>query len=249
MIIAALQYDIAWENPQANYTKIKSILQNSDVDGVDILVLPEMFNTGFSMDSKRIAETYDGPSVSFLKYVAQEYSLLVIATMATLVEGKYYNRCIGISPQGQEFFYDKKHLFSHAGEHIGYNKGKTRTTTDYKGWRICPLICYDLRFPTWSYNDDNIDLYIYMANWPTPRVRHWSQLLLARAIENQSYVLGVNRIGNDGSSLSYCGQSAIIDFNGTYLEQANNHEGLMKANLDYDNLNDFRKKLPFLKDQ
>ena len=249
MNIAGLQYEIIWEDPKANFDVITTMLSKENKKDIDVVVLPEMFNTGFSMNSAAIAESMDGPSIQFLQSIAVTYDVLVIASLAIKDNGHYYNRCVGVTATGVEFSYDKKHLFAYANEDKAYSKGASRVVFDYKGVKICPLVCYDLRFPLWSYNDAEIDVYIYMANWPETRVHHWSSLLVARAIENQAYVVGVNRVGQDGTGYEYNGRSAAVDYNGVYSAQAYDQAGIMKSKVDVEALKAFRRKLPFLKDQ
>lgn len=246
--ITALQYDIIWENPVKNFEKISHLLSLSDIEGSDIIVLPEMFNTAFSMSSALIAETMDGLSIQILKNLAQRYQCMIMGSLAITDGGDTYNRVVAVTETEDLYTYDKAFLFSPAGEDTAYTAGSQRLVIDYRGWRICPMVCYDLRFPTWSYNTSDIDLYIYMASWPETRIHHWSSLLMARAIENQAYVVGLNRIGVDGNELSYNGRSTIIGVDGTVISHLEATEQSINGTLSKGDLVEYRAKLPFLKD-
>lgn len=246
--ICAVQYDIVWENPKANFDIISKLLDNEQLDNIDLIILPEMFNTGFSMTGIPIAEYIDGDSIQFLKHIAGQYNAWVIASLAIVEDGLIYNRLIVASKQKVEFFYDKTHLFSLAGEDQVFRRGKEKLVFDYKGWSICPLVCYDLRFPMWSFNIESIDLYIYIASWPSTRIHHWSTLLTARAIENQSFVIGLNRVGADNNNLIYNGRSAIFSFDGTKIMESEGQSCSMTQILDKKAQSEYKMKFPFIKD-
>ncbi len=207
--IALCSLNSVWENPKANFIKIEKLMKNIEAD---ILILPEMFATGFSTNIKKIAQSNDGQSVFFMKKLASAMNFVVCGSLPIYENEKYYNRFFWVEPNGMIKTYDKHHLFSYDSEDKFYTAGKIKLTFEYKGWKICPLICYDLRFPVWSRNVENNDLYIYVANWPEAREDAWNTLLKARAIENMAYVAGVNRSGTDGNNFTYKGASFV--FNG-----------------------------------
>lgn len=246
--ITTIQSPLSWEKPEANRNyfeeKINRVVQESD-----LIILPEMFTTGFSMDAERLAEPMDGESVSWLKRMAQKASKTICGSLIIEDGGNYYNRLIWMRPDGSFETYDKRHLFRMADEHHYYTGGKERLIIELKGWRICPMICYDLRFPVWSRNNNEYDLLIYVANWPEVRQNAWSSLLIARAIENLSYVVGVNRIGEDGKQISYSGDTAIIDFKGNKISTTKAFEEKVETTeLSMNELHDFREKFPAFMD-
>lgn len=247
--VALIQNPIEWENPEYNceYFERKISLIKEDTD---LVILPETFTTGFSMASKHLSETMDGPSVKWMKRVAKENKVRILGSLI-IKEGKNtYNRLLAVGPKGIEAQYDKRHLFTMAGENENFTAGKSRVIWDFKGWRICLQICYDLRFPVFSRNQDDYDCLIYVANWPERRSYPWKTLLLARAMENQSYVIGCNRIGSDENGITYSGDSAIIDPTGEYLvEVPSNEEGIFYQELDKTILNQCRKQFPVLNDR
>ncbi len=241
--VATVQSSLVWENPKANFDHFENLL--SSVEDVDLIVLPEMFNTGFSMESSRLSETMDGSSVNWLKSVASQKNCVVTGSVIIEEEGNYYNRLVWVNPSGDIFHYNKRHLFRMANEHEFFSPGKERLVVELKGWKICPMICYDLRFPVWSRNDINFDLLMYVANWPAPRTDAWSSLLKARAIENQCYCIGVNRIGEDEAGRSYSGATGIYDPKGQLLNELKiDEECVQIAELSYLDLADFRAKFP-----
>ncbi len=249
LTVTILQSDLHWEDIDKNLTmfsqKIDSITEPSD-----IIVLPEMFNTGFSMESEKLAETMNGKSVSWLKETAQNKKAAVVASLIIEENDNYYNRLIWAEPEGEIYTYDKRHLFRMANEHKHFSGGKDLLIVHYKGWRICPLVCYDLRFPVWSRNVDengnNIyDCLIYIANWPAARKAPWSKLLEARAIENQCYVVGLNRVGIDGKLIDYSGNSAVINPKGEVISNiAESTNTTQTISISLNELNDFREKFP-----
>jgi len=217
-------------------------------------VLPEMFSTGFSMNSKALAEDNAGATVEWLRTQAKRLGAAVTGSFIAEDGGKYYNRLVWMFPEGNFATYDKRHLFTYAREDQSYSAGDKRLVVEYLGWRICPLVCYDLRFPVWSRNDGRedgkyYDVLIYVANWPAPRMNAWKSLLPARAIENQAYVVGVNRVGEDGSNAEYLGNSCIIDFMGKMMASKAGIEATRNAVLDWDLLSAFRKRFRFLNDK
>jgi omega-amidase len=246
--IALVQFDIVWESVAENCWKIEQLVCDSKSE-IDILVLPETFNTGFSMNPEKVAETIDGDTVEWMKYLASRRNLVVCGTLFVYEKGKYFNRMYWVDPEGKTFSYDKRHLFSMGGEDKFFTPGKSQTIIEYKGWKIFPQICYDLRFPVWSRNTQSYDLMINMANWPTSRSEIWKTLLKARAIENQCYVVAVNRIGVDGMGLEYSGDSQVIDPKGIKIFKAENREIIETVTIDYNHIHTFRKKFNTLKDR
>ncbi len=244
--ITAIQSELHWEDVDQNLAmfsgKIDAISEETDV-----IVLPEMFNTGFSMLSEKLSETMKGKSVYWMKEIAQKVNAVIIGSLVIEEDNNCYNRLIWAQPDGEVKTYDKRHLFRMANEHEHFKAGTERLIIDYKGWKICPLVCYDLRFPVWSRNssENQYDLLIYIANWPGARKAPWSKLLEARAIENQCYVVGVNRVGKDGKDIAYAGNSAIINPKGeiisTIAENENCSETIL---LSLEQLNNFRKAFP-----
>jgi omega-amidase len=243
MIVHALEYNISWKNPAENFKIILDLTQDIKAD---ILVLPEMFNTGFCIKAPEIAEDKQGLSFQFLVNLSKEKQLAVIASMAFIEDGLYYNRLFFIKPDGSYQYYNKRHLFSFAGEDALFTKGQKPCIVHYKNWRIKLQVCYDLRFPVFSRNLQNYDLLIYVANWPQNRQLAWDSLLPARAIENQAFVLGVNRCGTDANGLSYQGNSQLISFDGKILAKTENN--MLHTSLNLKVLQEFRNNFPFLND-
>ena len=249
MKISIVQTDIIWENKQENLRLLREKL--SPLRGTtEIVVLPEMFTTGFSMNSRLLAEPVSGTTLRSLKNYAIEFHLSLAGSFICEEQGSYYNRAFLITPDEQEFYYDKRHLFrmGHEAEH--FSAGSRKVIIPYNGWNICLQVCYDLRFPVWSRNVNNeYDLLIYVASWPTPRIQAWNTLLCARAIENQCYVCGVNRIGTDGYRLHYNGGSVVYSALGeeiTSLPDGQDDSTTVTINLT--TLQRFREKFPVWKD-
>ena len=243
--ITVLQSELHWENVDKNLSmftdKIASI-----TDATDLIVLPEMFTTGFTMDSAKFAETKSGKTIQWMKLQAKNKNAAIVGSIIIAEEGKYYNQLIWANPDGEIWSYNKRHLFRMAGENQYYSAGTERIIVDWKGWKICPLICYDLRFPVWSRNQMPLyDCLIYIANWPEARKEPWSKLLEARAIENQVYVLGVNRVGVDGKNIPYSGNSVVIDPKGNAISKIPSHQNYIQTiELNRQELDDFREKFP-----
>ncbi|MEY4133900.1 MAG: amidohydrolase [Saprospiraceae bacterium] len=245
--VSLVQADLAWEDRPANLQRLNAMI--SPLQGcTDLIVLPEMFTTGFSMSAERLAEPNSGATGVWMAGQAAKTGAVLAGTFIVSEGGRYYNRLLWARPDGTVSHYDKRHLFSLSGEHLHYCPGANRLLTELKGWKICPLICYDLRFPVWSRNTDAFDLLIYTANFPARRSYAWKQLLIARAIENQCYTIGVNRTGNDGNGIEYSGDSCVLDFEGHYLAQAPAGEHVVSCVLEAAPMQDFRKKFPFLND-
>jgi len=245
--ITIAQYDIQWENKQSNLNKIENIL--SGLEGkTDLVVLPEMCTTGFSMNVSPLAENVEGDTVSKLKQWSVDLNIALAGSFMAKDENGYFNRGFFITPQVCSF-YDKRHLFRMGEESRYYQKGKNRLIVEHKGVKVCLMICYDLRFPVWSRNVDNgYDLLLYVANWPQSRAKVWETLLVARAIENMSFVCGVNRIGIDGLGLAYNGNSMVLDARGNILSRISEDEQTETVEIFIDELTRFRKKFPVWKD-
>lgn len=256
MRLSIVQSSLVWENPAANREMFSEKL--IALKGrTDLVVLPEMFSTGFSMNAATLAEPMDGPTVRWMKDMAGELGAAVIGSFICADSGRYYNRLVFMRPDGNYQIYDKRHLFSLAGEAEHFSPGRKRVTAEWMGWRICPLICYDLRFPAWSRNSPGsfaggleplYDLLIYVANWPARRAHHWSTLLTARAIENQAFVAGVNIAGTDGNGLEYSGDSALIDYSGQQIFGVLGREDIVTTELSLEEMQHYRRQLPFLQD-
>ena len=245
--ISTAQYDIVWEDKTKNLQKIKNILLEA-AGKTDLVILPEMCTTGFSMNVSALAETIDEETLSLLKKWAGEFDLAICGSFIAKETTDYYNRGFFIT-SNNILFYDKRHLFRMGDEPLHYNFGNNKLIVKHKGFNICLLICYDLRFPVWARNRNNeYDLLIYVANWPVSRIKVWNVLLAARAIENMSYVCGVNRIGKDGLGLEYNGNSKILDFKGNTLLTAEDKECTDTFELSLSELNKFREKFPVWKD-
>jgi omega-amidase len=243
--ITLVQFDIAWENRTENLNRLEGLLPGKGE--TDVVILPEMFTTGFSMHPERVYETMEGKTIRWLKTKAREKDVAITGSVIIKEQDKMYNRCLWVSPDGGIKTYDKHHLFTMGEENKHYTAGASKLIAVYKGWRICPLICYDLRFPVWSRNRKNYDILIYMANWPSPRHYAWKKLLTARAIENQAFCFGVNRTGSDEEGASYLGDSAFIDAKG-YGVFLGSRECIRTFEVSWSELHDLRHKFPFLPD-
>ncbi len=243
-----VQAHLQWEDKKANLKHLGR--QLAGLQGqTDLVVLPEMFTTGFTMNAQPLAEPTDGPTLQWMAEQAARLNAVITGSFIAEEGGRYFNRLLWARPDGSHAFYDKRHLFTLAGEHEHYSPGNQRLIVDIKGWKALPLICYDLRFPVWARNADHYDLLIYTANWPEMRRQAWRTLLAARAIENQSYTLGVNRVGKDGNGFPYTGDSSAFDFAGEELFHAATVEGLFTVTLSYEAQQEFRNKLRFLADR
>ncbi|THF49450.1 amidohydrolase [Flavobacterium supellecticarium] len=249
MKISIIQAPLFWENPEVNRNYFAAKIQNIPEDSL-LIVLPEMFSSGFTMNPGEVAETMDGTTVNWMKQTATEKNCAITGSLVIKEDGNFYNRLLFVFPNGDVEHYDKRHLFSLAGEHKTYTSGGTeRLVVNYLGWRICPLICYDLRFPVYSRNNDDYDLLIYVANWPQVRILAWDTLLKARAIENMSYVIGVNRIGDDVNHNFYSGHSQVLDYLGNALVEPVEKEVVFSVQLDKELMLANRNKLGFLRDR
>ena len=210
LTIALVQTDLVWENPKQNKNNIDKKI-DAISEKIDLIILPEMFTTGFTMNPYDFAETMDGGVILWLKSVAKTKNTAITGSLIIRENGEYYNRLVFVFPSGEIQIYDKRHTFTFAGEDKVFTAGNNKLIIDYKGWKICPLICYDLRFPVWARNVENYDVLLYVANWPKPRINAWNTLLKARAIENMCYCVGVNRVGVDSRGNTYTGNSSVYD--------------------------------------
>ena len=247
MDITLIQSELYWEDREANLEMLDKSL--SSLEDTDLVVLPEMFNTAFSNRSESLSESMDGPTVTWMKEHALKGNFTLTGSLMIKDNDAYFNRLLWVSPDGKVEYYNKRHLFRMAGEHDHFNAGKERVIVELNGWRVMLQVCYDLRFPVFSrnrYRDGRFeyDLILYVANWPKPRHLAWSTLLRARAIENLVYCIGVNRIGTDANGLAYQGGSAIIDYLGTPLKEADHEPCILRSTISKEKLFDFRAKFP-----
>lgn len=248
MVISVIQAPLVWENPIANmlyfHEKIKAANPRTD-----LVVLPEMFTTGFSMNPFLTAETMQGDTIRWMQSAAMQFQFAITGSIIVFENKQFYNRMVFVHPNGAIDYYDKRHLFTLAGEDKIYSPGSEKVIVEYKFWKICLQVCYDLRFPVFSRNVENYDVLIYVANWPSVRIKAWDALLRARAIENMCYVIGVNRIGTDNNKHEYVGHSQAIDFFGDYLLEPQTEEGIFEVMVYKAPLKTARKELNFLNDR
>jgi omega-amidase len=250
LTITLIQTNLRWENKTANLAMFEEKIE-SVVGKTEVVLLPEMFSTGFSMQPEKLSETMDGTTLAWMKKAANENHLILCGSIIIEENGKFYNRLIWMLPNGSFGVYDKRHLFAYGKEDEHYTPGNKRLIASVKGWKICLNVCYDLRFPVWSAQDQqqgNYDVLVYVANWPERRSLAWKTLLQARAIENQCYVAGVNRVGNDGNNIYHAGDSSVIDPMGHIIYQKNKEEDIFTCTLSKDHLQQVREKYPFLSD-
>jgi predicted amidohydrolase len=242
--VTVIQTPLYWETPGANRAMLEEKIWQVDLP-TDLIILPEMFTTGFTMNAKEQAEVFPGPTFKWMQQLSEQTKAVLTGSYIVKEKGNYFNRLLWVYPDGTYFYYNKRHLFRMAKENDVYSPGSEKIIVKLKGWNICPLVCYDLRFPVFSRNNNNLyDLLIYVANWPAARASAWNTLLQARAIENLSYVIGVNRIGEDGNNIPYAGNSAIVDFKGDYLHRFYEEEDIINVTLSKDQLSAFRAKFP-----
>jgi predicted amidohydrolase len=240
--VALIQEDLYWQDPQANRNLFQTYFE--ELADVDLVVLPEMFTTGFTMAAAEHAETMDGASVAWMKKQTRRYGFALTGSVIIEDQGRYFNRMVLVQAGVVVNTYDKRHLFRMAGEHHSFCPGQTRVVVPVAGWRVALQVCYDLRFPVFSRNRNDYDLVLYVANWPAARRRAWQALLPARAIENLSYCVGVNRVGYDGVGVAYSGDSVIVDYRGDLMASAGEHAGIARAQLSAAGLAAFRDKFP-----
>ena len=272
LTVTTIQPDLQWEDKTANLRRLEEKIDGITVH-TELVILPEMFATGFSMRPELLAEPMEGPTVAWMRTIATRKKIILTGSVIIEEEGKYFNRLIWMLPNGQYGYYDKRHRFAYAGENEHYSAGHKRLVASVKGWRILLLVCYDLRFPVWSRQAPQeraaapgpttapgdavlpqdargleYDLIIYVANWPQRRSLAWKTLLQARAIENQAYVIGVNRVGNDGNNIEHSGDSMIIDPLGEILYHGVGKEEVFTLTLEKEKLDAIRERFPFWKD-
>jgi len=251
--VAIIQSELYWEDVSANLMMFEEKIWNLE-EGVDFILLPEMFNTGFSMNPEKLAEVPGLHTEKWLRQMASQRKALVGGSYIVKDGGNYYNRFVAAYPDGKIKYYNKRHLFSLAKEEVYFTAGEDRLILEYKSWKICPLICYDLRFPVWSRNslvnegEYAYDLLVYAASWPKPRIAAWDALIKSRAIENVSYVAGANRVGSDNNDNEYVGHSGVYDFAGQAMDKLVEGEGIVTAKLSKEALREFRSRFPFIDD-
>lgn len=246
--LALVQTSLHWEDAAANKRDMDAKLRN--LSDVDVVFLPEMFTTGFSMRPSVLAETMEGETVQWMISWSKELNSVVTGSLIIEEDNQFFNRLIWAEPDGSVKTYDKRHRFSYAGEHEEYTAGSARPTWEYRGWKIRPQICYDLRFPAWARNDDNYDLLFYVANWPERRSYPWKSLLVARAIENMSYVVGLNRVGEDGNGIMHSGDSGVFNALGEAIAGPVSHaEEVIQVTIQKSHLDETRSRFGFLNDR
>lgn len=249
LIISLVQSNPVWEDISMNLKQLSQNIEQLKND-TDMIILPELFSTGFTMNASALAESMSGRGVTWMLETAKSKNCLVIGSLLIEENEKYFNRLIVAFPEGRTAHYDKRHLFSFAGEDKVFTAGKDKLIFEYKGFRICPLICYDLRFPVWVRNTEEVDLLLFVANWPDARMLAWDTLLKARAIENLCYVVGVNRVGEDNNNLTYTGHSAVYDAMGdTILTFESGMSVTGSLTIDHDHIELTRKQFRFLEDR
>jgi predicted amidohydrolase len=242
--VTLVQPDLIWENTEKNLARLEDMIMKIK-DPTDLILLPELFSTGFSMNASSLAEDMNGPTIHWLKRLASDLSCCIAGSMIVKESGNFFNRLVFMFPSGKFDVYDKRHLFRMGKEHEYYNPGTKKLIVEYKKWKIRPLICYDLRFPVWSRNCMDYDVLLYLASWPESRKNVWEALLKARAIENLSYVIGVSRVGKDGNRINHTGDSILFDFKGyPVLRLPENIETIGSVELNKDKLNEFRSSFP-----
>ncbi|MBC8321019.1 MAG: nitrilase family protein [Bacteroidetes bacterium] len=246
--ILALQADLFWENPEKNRAAFEKRIER-EFNSHHLIILPETFTTGFPVDPYRFSENIDGPTVKWMRQISAKYNSVIIGTLLINTDDKYANTLVWMYPDGSFKFYKKRHVFSMGGEHEKITAGSEKLIINYMGWKIRPMICYDLRFPVWCKNNFDLkrgfeyDMAIYVSNWPAVRSYPWKTLLLARAIENQAYVIGLNRVGTDGPGNKYSGDSMIVDAKGVVIKAGTeSKEEALSIKLSYSSLIDFRNK-------
>lgn len=248
MKISVLQPDMKWQDKKANFTKIE-LLARSLYGNTDLVILPEMFSTGFSMEPAILCESIEGETLCWMRKISRQGNFGICGSYIVMENRDFYNRWVFVSPEDDIFYYDKRHLFNMGEEDRFYKQGKARLVFEFRGIRISPYICYDLRFPVWSRNKGEYDLAIYSANWPEARINVWNTLLQARAIENQCYVAGSNRVGIDGNGIRYNGNSCIVNPRGEVIFKAgSDKECSITAEISKTELNEFRNKFNVYRD-
>ena len=242
-----VQARIRWKDPAENRAHLQSLVEQSAED-FELVVFPETFTTGFLGDSDQPEEDMDGPTVKWMHAIAAGNDIAVAGSIVIMENGQRYNRLVFVTPEGRVEQYDKRHLFAFGGENKRYTAGESRVVVSYRGWRICLQICYDLRFPAWCRNRNDYDLMLLVANWPARRLHHWLSLLEARAIENQAWVIGLNRVGKDGNGLQYPGRSVVFDPLGATTADLGDQECTQIVTLDLELVSQARTDFPFQND-
>ena len=246
--LSLIQSNLFWEDLPANLSHFEKLISN--IKDTDIILMPEMFNTAFCPKSIHLAESMDGKTINWMKEISKTKNCAIIGTLMIKAGENIFNRLVWISKNGTIYTYDKHHLFSLIKEERSISKGKKRLIVEVEGWKICPLICYDLRFPVFSRNDVEYDVLIYLANWPVKRIDAWDTLLKARSIENQCYTIGVNRVGEDGNEIPFNGHSKVFDAFGKELFSATeNKEKILQFKISLDDLKLKRRQMNFLQDR
>jgi len=246
--ITLLQVYLFWENIDKNLQNI-SLRLSFIREKTDLIILPEMFNTGFTMNAEALAENMDGKTMQWMKEKAAQYDAIIMGSLIIKEKGNFYNRLIWMNPDGSYQKYDKKHLFSLSGEDKVFTPGTKKLLVEFKGWKISPVICYDLRFPVWLRNKtDGYDLLIAVANWPEKRAPHWRSLIQARAIENQSFIIALNRVGHDGNGVYYCGDTTCLNPDGNTIYYKRDEEDLYTFTINKNEVSKIREEMPFLLD-
>lgn len=242
--ITLVQSHVYWESPVKNRSQFEAKLSNTQQ--TDLIILPELFNTAFSVTNE--GESMTGETIKWMFRLASKKKAVVLGSLIIKENSKKYNRLICMNPDGSYQYYDKRHLFGLMNESSYFTQGKNRLIINIKGWKLCPLICYDLRFPVFSRNNEDYDILVYVANWPASRIDHWDKLLVARAIENQCFVAAVNRVGSDINGVEFSGHSSLIDYNGNIIFKGDDNEHLKTLTINKVELESSRLKFPFLKD-
>lgn len=248
MKIALIQSSLFWENPIANRNHFEEKI-NALTEKVDLIVLPEMFSTGFTMNPKAVFETMQGETLLWMQSLAKAKNCAITGGLVVKENDNFYNRLVFVFPSGEIQTYDKRHLFTLAGEDKVYTAGEEKLIVDYLGWKICPLVCYDLRFPVFARNVEEYDVLLYVANWPKVRIQAWDILLKARSVENMCYTIGVNRVGLDNNNFEHDGHSQVVDFMGNYVLEPQENEGVFVIELNKEKLLEARNRLGFLNDK
>ena len=249
LTVAIVQTNLIWENPTENRRLLNNKI-NAITTDIDLIILPEMFTSGFTMNAISVSETMDGETIAWLKTRANEKQASIIGSLVISENDNFHNRLVCVEPSGVVTHYDKRHTFTLAGEHKVYTAGTEKVIFNYKGWKICPLVCYDLRFPVWARNVEDYDLLLYVANWPKVRINAWDALLKARAIENMAYCIGVNRVGLDVNNYEYTGHSATYNVLGNRIDSIPaNIETIEIVTLEKDHIKKYREKLNFITDK
>jgi predicted amidohydrolase len=251
LTVSLIQTDLRWESRDANRRLLEGKI-NELRGTTELVILPEMFTTGFSMSPEKLAEEMNGETIQWMKKMSADNRIILTGSIIIEEGGKYYNRLIWMMPNGEFGYYDKRHLFAYSGEDQHYTAGSKRLITSVNGWKLNTQICYDLRFPVWarqaSADKAEYDVLLYVANWPDRRIHAWKTLLCARAIENQCFVVGVNRVGTDGNDIYYSGHSLIVDPLGEVLYHGEGQEDVCTMTLERSRLDEARSRFPFLKD-